>query len=51
MIELGETEAQRHRRDWPEVPQGIQKGPGWNSGLLSLAQHQVFFREANPGGK
>ena len=37
LIEIGETEAQRHRRDWPEVPQGIEKGPWWNSVLLSLA--------------
>ena len=50
VIEIGETEAQRHRRNWPEVPQGIQKELEWNSGLLSLAQHQIFFVEANPGG-
>lgn len=25
VIGIGETEVQRQRRDWPEVPQGIQK--------------------------
>lgn len=46
VIQLGETETQRQRRDCPEVPQGIQKGLMWNSGHLSLTQHQFSFREA-----
>lgn len=48
VVQIGETESQRQRRDWPEAPQGIQKELRWISGLLSPAQFPV--REAYPVG-
>lgn len=51
VVPIGETETQRERRDWPEVPQGTtQKELRWSSGLLSPAQHQFSVREAYPVG-